>query len=281
MVARRERERDLTGRSQVDLVVARLQIRAEGAQELRLVVDDEDPRHCAALRRNTIVSPPPGVSSISTSPPIASTNPFATARPSPDSVAATGVAEPLKREEDGLTIARRHAGATIHDAHVDGVARCARDDPHPLARRAVVEGVDDHVGQRALEEPGVGEDPRVSLVDVDVYLGGPCADARKRSRDDLVDPDRREADLERPGLKAAHVEQVADEIVEPVRLLVDREEELMAGLRRPLDVLLEQARHRRLDPRQRRSQIVRDGRQDRRAKVACGGEGSCLGRLRR
>ena len=38
--------------------------------------------------RNTIVSPPPGVSSISTSPPIASTKPFATARPSPTPVAA-------------------------------------------------------------------------------------------------------------------------------------------------------------------------------------------------
>ena len=38
---------------------------------------------------------------------------------------------------------------------------------------------------------------------------------------------------------------------------------------------------RRLDRRERRAQVVRDGRQDRRAQVARGGEGSALGRLRR
>ena len=42
----------------------------------------------------------------------------------------------------------------------------------------------------------------------------------------------------------------------------------------PFDVLLEQARHRRLDSRERRAQVVRDGREDRCAKVARGGEDS-------
>ena len=42
MVARGQRERDLAGRGEVDLVAARLEVRAEGAQELRLVVDDQD-----------------------------------------------------------------------------------------------------------------------------------------------------------------------------------------------------------------------------------------------
>src|SRR5262245_61701761 len=83
VLARRDGECRLAARRELHVVAARTQVRPERAQDLRLVVDDEDARHSAARSRVTIVSPPPGVLSTSISPPIASTNPFATARPSP------------------------------------------------------------------------------------------------------------------------------------------------------------------------------------------------------
>ena len=54
---------------------------------------------------------------------------------------------------------------------------------------------------------------------------------------DLVDADGRQADVERSGLEPAHVEQVADERVEPVGLLVDRDEELVRAPPASIDVV--------------------------------------------
>ena len=83
VLPRRDRERLLPRRRQIDVVVPRAEVRRERAKDLRLVVDDEDPRHADASSRTTIVRPPPGVSSTSMSPPIASTKPLATASPRP------------------------------------------------------------------------------------------------------------------------------------------------------------------------------------------------------
>ena len=127
--------------------------------------------------------------------------------------------------------------------------------------------------------PGSASTRRERLGDVDVDVGGSGAEARERGGDDLVDADRRQADVERAGLEPAHVEQVADERVEPVGLLVDRGEELASCLGRPVDVVLEQARHRRLDRRERRAQVVRDGGEERRAQLVGGGEAAGVGRL--
>src|SRR5262245_31632162 len=84
--------------------------------------------------------------------------------------------------------------------------------------------------------------------------------ARSASRwNDLLETDVTHHELECPALEAAHVEQVAHERVQSVGFLVDRRQKLVGRLRRPLNVLLEQARRRRLDRRQRRSEVVRDG----------------------
>ena len=55
-------------------------------------------------------------------------------------------------------------------------------------------------------------------------------DAGEGAGDHLVDPDRQEADVERARLEPAHVEEVADERIEAIGLLVDREEELVPRL---------------------------------------------------
>src|SRR5262249_31281344 len=78
-----EVERGLTVSGRGHVVPTRHEVRPKAAEDLRLVVDHEDPCHGAASNPITIVSPPPGVSSTVSSPSIASTNPFATASPSP------------------------------------------------------------------------------------------------------------------------------------------------------------------------------------------------------
>ena len=59
------------------------------------------------------------------------------------------------------------------------------------------------------------------------------------------------------GLEAAHVEQVPHESVEPVGFLVDRGQELVLCFLCPVNILLEQARHRRFDRSKRCAEIVR------------------------
>src|SRR5439155_6258652 len=83
-----------------DVVLARAEVDPQRAQDGRLVVDDEDPRHdpgdrdgraesssdrssLAAGSVTRTVSPPPGVSNAPIRPPIASAKPRATASPRP------------------------------------------------------------------------------------------------------------------------------------------------------------------------------------------------------
>src|SRR5581483_10794944 len=74
-------------------------------------------------------------------------------------------------------------------------------------------------------------------------------------------------DRERAGLQAAHVEQVADERVEPFRLVVDRLQQRLARGRIPLHVVGQQAGGGGPDRRERRAQVVADGGQQRGAQL--------------
>ena len=77
----------------------------------------------AAGSSTTIVVPPPGVSSIASSPPIASTKPRAMARPSP-TPGAVGlvVDDALERLEHELAVGRPDARAVVDHPHVDAAA---------------------------------------------------------------------------------------------------------------------------------------------------------------
>ena len=88
------------------------------------------------------------------------------------------------------------------------------------------------------------------------------AEPGERGRDDLLERDRAHDQLHRTGLEAAHVEQVADQVVEPVGAVVDRLEQLASRRRCEVHVALQQAAHRRLDRRERRAQIVRHRREE-------------------
>ena len=171
------------------------------------------------------------------------------------------VAEALERLE--------HAARAVGRARPGpgrSTRRSTRSPTAPASTRIAASGgvwrraFDDQVGDGPLEQGGVGEDRRQRLGDVDLDAVGRLARGstarRRRPR-----PSRRRhgAAPDGAGLEAAHVEEVADEGVEPVGLLVDRLEELVGGVGRPVDVVLEQAGHRRLDRRQRRPQVVRHG----------------------
>src|SRR4051794_3786391 len=90
-------ERGATVLDRCDLVAGGVQGDPQRARQLRVVVDDEHPRHrggvgsgpvgsagtAAAFRATTMVRPPPDVSSAVSVPDIASVRPRATARPRP------------------------------------------------------------------------------------------------------------------------------------------------------------------------------------------------------
>ena len=108
----------------------------------------------------------------------------------------------------------RDAGAAVGDPHLDPVAERAGGDQDRLAVGAVLDGVLDDVGDRALQQSRVDGDHRQRLgdVEVDAALG----DAAERHRDDLVEVDLADQRGDGAGLQAGHVQQVADQVVEPV-----------------------------------------------------------------
>ena len=266
-VALREGQRRLARARQVDRVASRAEVRGQRSQDLRLVVDDEDALHVPPRRRSTIVRPPPGVSSTSTVPPIASTKPARDGQPEPDAGALRAVAEALERDEHAVAI--RSGGtpgprSTTRRSTPPSTAPATTRTgaPTPCTRAFC-----DDVGDRALEQPGIRDDPGKRLRHVDVDLVRAGADAPERGRDDLVEADGSGGDLQGAGLEAAHVQQVADEPVEAVRLRIDRREEVLPVRLRPVDLVVEQRRHGRLDTGEGRAEVVRDGREDREPEV--------------
>ena len=169
----------------------------------------------------TIVTPPPGVSSTVISPPIASTNPLATASPSPTPVS---LAVSPRRWNGWNTRSRCASGIPQPRSTTRRSTRPATTrgfDPHRLVVPGVAHRVVDDVRDGALEERGVDVDARQGLGHVDDDVAGTVAQARERGRNDLVEPGRPAREVERSRLQTAHVEQVLDEIVEPIGLGVD------------------------------------------------------------
>ena len=101
-----------------DVVAVRGERDPQRADELRVVVGDQDPHaHLVSRRRRgsaiTMVSPPPGVSSGVSVPPMPSVNPFDSARPEAQPRRVVGVAQALERGEHLVALrpgARRPRG---------------------------------------------------------------------------------------------------------------------------------------------------------------------------
>ena len=109
----------------------------------------------------------------------------------------------------------------------------------------------------ALQQARVDGDHRQRLGDVegDAVLGY----AAERHRDDLVEVDLADQRGDGAGLQAGHVEEVADQVVEPVGAVLDALQELGLVLLGPGDVVGAQGGHGGLDAGQRGAQVVADG----------------------
>ena len=83
---------------------------------------DRRARAVAAGRLTTIVSPPPGVSSAVSVPPMASVKPAGDAEAEAEP-ARVAVAEPLERGEQAVGLASGDARTGVDDAQFDAVAR--------------------------------------------------------------------------------------------------------------------------------------------------------------
>ncbi len=193
-----------------------------------------------------MVRPPPGVSAGSTGTSIAAQNPSTIASPRP---APAPVARSPSRW-NGWNIAvpqgRRDARAVVRHAQLDTTARAPARRPPPGARPGCG-------GPRC----PAGSPPRARAARVDAHqrevVGDPhpaprpTAGRSPRARRPRRPPRRRARRRDRTDLDPRHVQDVGDEVVEPVGGLLDRREQLRPLVRRPLDVVLAQARDRGLE----------------------------------
>ena len=109
-------------------------------------------------------------------------------------------------------------------------------DPHRPVGRRPRQRVGDHVGQRPLEQRRIGVDrAAASRARRRSTLVGSWSSELSAVGDHVLEVDGPASDADGAGLEPAHVEQVADEPVEPVGLLVDGLGELAAllGVPRP------------------------------------------------
>ena len=159
---------------------------------------------------------------------------MASPRPDPAAVGLV-VDDALERLEHQLAVGGPDARAVVDDADVDAAAPVDEDvagaHPHRRAGGRVAHGVADEVGERPLEQRRVGDARRAASSGTSTTTSRPSAPRLATApTHDLLDADRAQLDGQRRRLQAAHVEQVGDDVGEPVGLLLDRRLELLDGL---------------------------------------------------
>ena len=238
-----------------------------------------------------MVSPPPGVSSAVQRAAHRLGEAAGQREAQPDAGGVVGVAEPLERHEHPVPVLLGDAGPAVDHAQLDPVAERARGQQRRLARRRVAQRVLGQVHDDPLEDGRVGEDLGQRVRDVDQEPRGRRVQVVQRAGHDLVQPDRAREHGQRAGLQPAHVQQVADQVGEPVQRLVRGGEQLVAVLGRPVHVRRAQAGDRGLRGGQRGAQVVADraqqrgphpvGGRDRLGRLGLGGQPLLLQRDRR
>ena len=146
----------------------------------------------------TIVVPPPGVSSMTSSPPTAFTKPLGDRQPESDTGAVRVVAEPLERLEHALAIGRRDARAGVDHAQMQIVP--------PTSAASTRTGLSSGENDSALSirlatarSSSVGSTltrGNVSGTSTSMRSGGTCRPTIAAG-DDLLDPDRLRRDRAR------------------------------------------------------------------------------------
>ncbi len=184
-----------------------------------------------------------------------------------DTGRVVGVAQPLEGLEQAVALRHGNACSAIDDAQMHTPSDLVGLDAYDASRRRVSERVVDDVGDGAFQQRRIDVDTGKRLGNGDDNPIGAGAQARECRRDDLVESDRSFRRVERARLQPADVEEVVDELVEPIGLLVDRAHELVCLAARPAHVRLQPARGQRLDRGQRRAEVVADGPEERGSEV--------------
>ena len=207
-VQRRSAERLFGGGRRVDVVAGPAQVRDKRAQELRLVVDDQDPRRHrsgSAASVNRAHVPPPSRASSSSSHPVHLREAACDRQPEPGAARAAGVSARERLEQRGRIGAAQAAAAIEHlEQHLGFLPRS-----HP-ARRSCAREL-----QRVVEQ--IHEHP-LQLDRVDPHgrqVGGHrhrhplgLADLVERLTDEIVDRPQLRMRPRRSCLQAREVEQV-------------------------------------------------------------------------
>ncbi len=180
-------------------------------------------------------------------------------------VRAAPVPRPVKAIEHARNLLFGHPDPGVGDDDLH---------PRPVGLDADVEGaslgrvqvrVGQQVGDDLADPPRIGERRRQRRRDVRGQVLVLRDDARLHQLDhlvhDLADIDRAPVDLDVVGLDPRHVEQVVDELDEPVGRLEDDVDELALALGHVLGRALEQLDE-ALDRGQRTAQLVRGGRDE-------------------
>ena len=160
------------------------------------------------------------------------------------------------------------ARPAVDDAEVDAVVDRAGDDPDAVLRRPW------RTRWRRCSRPparaGRGRRATRGSVSGDLDVDGIGSRRRgwQRGRDDLVEPDA----AVRRSASAPACSRLMSSRLPTSALSRSVSSSIVARnsspfVRCPVDVVLEQARHRRLDAGERRAQVVGDGREDRRAQL--------------
>ena len=211
-----------------------------------------------------MVSPPPGVSSAVSVPPIASVKPLATARPSPTPVACGDVVEALEGLEhpddafcgDSLAVvddAQFSRGAAVQGCVAE--AACSSDEDDVGVGR-VFDGVLHDVRDDAFEHSGVGVD--FGHVSRQLHPHPACRGSVEGGRNHFVPAHRFDERVDGIGRDPGHVQQVAHQRVQPVGAFVDGGEQVLLLLGGVMDVGLLEASDGKLDAGQGRAEVVGD-----------------------
>ena len=115
----------------------------------------------------------------------------------------------------------------IDDPDVQPVSVGAGGHRRRLVGWGELQGVGEQVGQDPLQQGGVGHDLWQVIGQLDLHSIGGVAELVDCQRNDFGDARRLWMYAERPGLQAAHVQQVLDEMGEQVQRLIGGSEELL------------------------------------------------------
>jgi len=172
---------------------------------------------------------------------------------------------PIELREDSLLVTARDPDPLVGHSDLDRVRPAPRRDGDSAAFRRELDGIVDEVEEDLRELLPVGLHDEVSPVGLEgelmvaVRVLGHPRDDFARDRADVGRPER---EPERPGFEPSDVQEVVDDVDQPLGLGRDVAEEGAPLFGGKVDVGPEQRLGEAVDGRERRAQLMRDRRDE-------------------